>query len=935
VSTQPRFFVPEVVQTSEMDCGPASLKALLEGFGISASYGRLREACQTEVDGASIDVIEQVAVLLGLDAEQIMIPADHLLLPEASALPALVVVRLPNGMTHFIIVWSKHGRFVQVMDPGTGRRWVDEKRLLADLYIHRFAVPAEAFREWAGTEGFLAPLRWRLADLRLADAQITERITQACADPGWRGLAALDAATRMVAAIVQAHGLARGEVAGQVLARFVEAAHAGETGEPSSIPAPFWFVEPAPRDPGEPEADAQVLLRGAVLIRVTGAQAPESPEELAQKDLPPELIAALHEPPLHPEKEIWRAVRQDGWLTLGVLGIALLLAALGVTLEAFLLQGVMRLGATLPDLTARWLAIAALAVFVLILFSLELPLATVEQRIGRRLETRLRILLLEKIPRLSDRYFHSRLTSDMTQRAHGLRALRTLPVLAVNVLRLTFQLLLTVAGVIILDPVSAPWAIAFALVFAAVAYFSNIIQREREMRLFTHNSSLSRFYLDALLGLVPARMHGAERSMRRAHETLLTEWARASLDTWRIIVALQGVSAALYAAFSVVILLNFVARGGQTGNILLLFYWTLNLPVLAQSLFALLQQYPVMRNHTLRLLEPLGAPDETDSAANVMLSGLTNQGSPQQNSSEASPDSGPQDSSLVSRRNTSWPEDPLRVTVATAPRPGGTAIAYQNVQVQAGGHTILSDINLRITAGEHVAIVGESGAGKSTLVGILLGWHKPTEGQVRVDDAPLDGERLRDLRRVTAWVDPAVQLWNRSLLANLQYGNSEGDTAIGNTLEEADLFDILERLPEGMQTALGESGGLVSGGEGQRVRLGRAFNKPDVRLAILDEPFRGLDRGRRRALLLQARAHWRAATMLCITHDVGETQAFERVLVIENGRIVEDAPPAVLAARPDSRYRAMLDAEETVRRGMWESAAWRRLWIEKGELREN
>ena len=75
--------------------------------------------------------------------------------------------------------------------------------------------------------------------------------------------------------------------------------------------------------------------------------------------------------------------------------------------------------------------------------------------------------------------------------------------------------------------------------------------------------------------------------------------------------------------------------------------------------------------------------------------------------------------------------------------------------------------------------------------------------------------------------------------------------------------------------------------------------------------------------------------MLCITHDVGETQAFERVLVIENGRIVEDAAPAVLAARSDSRYHAMLEAEEEVRRGLWEGAAWRRLWIEKGELREN
>src|SRR5207249_827090 len=92
-----RLFIPEVIQTSAMDCGPASLKALLEGFGVSASYGRLREACQTDVDGSSIDRIEETAVQLGLDAEQMMAPADHILLDEAQALPAVVGVRRPKG----------------------------------------------------------------------------------------------------------------------------------------------------------------------------------------------------------------------------------------------------------------------------------------------------------------------------------------------------------------------------------------------------------------------------------------------------------------------------------------------------------------------------------------------------------------------------------------------------------------------------------------------------------------------------------------------------------------------------------------------------------------------------------------------------------------------------------------------------------------------
>ncbi|HYO65422.1 MAG TPA: cysteine peptidase family C39 domain-containing protein [Archangium sp.] len=82
---QRRFFIPEVIQTSAMDCGPAALKSLLDGFGVPVSYGRLREACQTDVDGTSIDVIEALAVTLGLNAEQSMLPRDYLFLDETRA----------------------------------------------------------------------------------------------------------------------------------------------------------------------------------------------------------------------------------------------------------------------------------------------------------------------------------------------------------------------------------------------------------------------------------------------------------------------------------------------------------------------------------------------------------------------------------------------------------------------------------------------------------------------------------------------------------------------------------------------------------------------------------------------------------------------------------------------------------------------------------
>ncbi len=173
-----RFFAPEVVQTSAMDCGPAALKSLLEGFGVRVSYGRLREACQTDVDGTSINTLEDIAIQLGLQAEQVMLPADHLALPEAQALPAIVVVQRPSGLTHFLVVWNRVGNLLQVMDPATGRRWLSWKRFQDEIYLHTFPVPTQAWREWAGSEGLLAPLQRRMRDLGLEEAQ-TQRLVQA------------------------------------------------------------------------------------------------------------------------------------------------------------------------------------------------------------------------------------------------------------------------------------------------------------------------------------------------------------------------------------------------------------------------------------------------------------------------------------------------------------------------------------------------------------------------------------------------------------------------------------------------------------------------------------------------------------------------------------------------------------------------------------
>ncbi len=875
-----RFLAPEVVQTSAMDCGPATLKCLLEGFGIPVSYGRLREACQTDVDGTSIDTLQDVAVQLGLRAEQNLMPADDLLLPESCALPAIVVVTLPSGVTHFVVVWRRHGPLVQVMDPATGRCWLPARRLLERIYVHEMSIPADRWRAWAAGAGALSVLRRRLSGLRVPAAKIDELIEQATSDAGWRLLARLDAASRTVDDLVRSRALRRGAEAVSVFERLLESE--------DDIPASFWAARQA--DEGD-----EVLVRGAVLVRVRGhrAAATDGAEgKDAAPPMSPELVAAMEEPPSRPGRELLRLLRADGVLTPGLFGVALALAAGAVLLEALLFRGLLEVARDLGLSGQRMVAIIGLLFFLLLLLLLELPLVSGLLRYGRRLETRLRLAFLHKIPRLRDRYFQSRLSSDMAERGHSLHQVRHLPELAGQLARSGFELLLTAAGIAWLDPRSAPLALLAAALALAIPLFAQPVIGERDLRLRTHTGALTRFYFDALLGLVPIRAHGAERAVRREHEGLLSEWARAGAALQRAVVGMEGLQFVVGFGLAAWLVFAHLGRVGESGSVLLLIYWALNLPVLGQEVALAARQYPELRNLTLRLLEPLGAKEDAEPTA------------------------------------TSPAVD--RPTPAPAP-----ALTFEAVSVQAAGHTILDRIDLAIASGEHVAIVGPSGAGKSTLAGVLLGWHTPRTGRVLVEKAPLDAAGLERLRARTAWVDPTVQLWNRSFLNNLRYGRStQNDRRIGTIVEQVDLLEILERLPDGMQTPLGEGGALLSGGEGQRVRLGRAMLRSDVRLAILDEPFRGLDRERRRMLLERARRWWKDATLLCITHDVGETRQFDRVIVIEAGRLVEDGVPAELAARAGSRYRAMLEAEAAVREGTWSGDGWRHVRLADGRLVE-
>ncbi len=889
-----RAIIPEVVQISATDCGPASLKSLFAGMGVELNYRVLREVCQTDIDGTSIVTLDEVANQLGLDAEEVMLPVDHVVLPEAKALPAIIVVLTAGGRPHFIVIWKRVGPFVQIMDPAAGRHWMRVETLLARLYQHTTSVPAEGWREWAGSEDAIATLDRRLRNLGAAGTKAM--IAKALDDQGYRSIAILDAACRATEAMVQAGAVKRGPTASSLLSSMVAKAESGAV----PIPDTYWSVRP------NPEVEGELLLSGAVLLRVKGwrddAAAKDKEGEPPKALIAPEIAEQVVAEQPSTARTLFRLLRDDPrsipFLVLG----GLVIATFGRILQALMLRAILDLGRDLGTVGQRAAGIGVLAAVALALLLIQLPITLGLLGIGRRLEVRLRKAYFEQLPKTEDRYFQSRLASDMASRSHNIQAMRTLPALIAQGLTITLEVLATTAALIWAAPDA--WGIVLALA-AATLLLPLLAQKvffEPDMRVQAQTGALSKFILDALVGLTPIKIHGAERSLRRSQETLLVSWTKARYWLQTLSVAFEGLLMLVSFGLVVWLVYAYLSHHEHASLVLLVVFWALRFPILGQRFLILSRAFPSAMNKVRRLLDVIG---EVTEPARPLQPELGTIGA---NAAEL-----PADMDLAS----------------------GVAISMEKVRVKGGGHTILDRVSLTIAPGEHVAIVGVSGAGKSTLVGMLLGWLRPARGEIKVDGKPLDGHGIEQLRRATAWVDPAISIWNQSLLDNMRYGT---DATTGWSLDAAirgaEMLDILEALPEGLQTSLGEGGGLVSGGQGQRVRLARAMLRSNVRLAILDEPFRGLDRERRKRLLGESRRLWAKITMLCVTHDVEHTQGFDRILVVENGRVIENGSPKELLENPKSRYAELLRADQDNHSLLWGGGKWRNWWLADGRLLE-
>jgi ATP-binding cassette, subfamily B, bacterial len=200
---------------------------------------------------------------------------------------------------------------------------------------------------------------------------------------------------------------------------------------------------------------------------------------------------------------------------------------------------------------------------------------------------------------------------------------------------------------------------------------------------------------------------------------------------------------------------------------------------------------------------------------------------------------------------------------------------------------ILQDINLVVKQGETVAFVGESGSGKSTILNLLIGFIQPTEGKILLDGHDMSSIDLRSFRHHLAVVPQSTILFSGTILQNITYGMpSVTEEEIKKVLLAANLWDVIQKLPDGLNTKIGEHGDKLSGGQRQRVSIARALIR-NPKVIILDEATSALDSHSEKKIQEALNTLCHGRTTFIVAHRLSTIRNADKIAVIENGSCVE------------------------------------------------
>src|SRR6195256_4895264 len=238
----------------------------------------------------------------------------------------------------------------------------------------------------------------------------------------------------------------------------------------------------------------------------------------------------------------------------------------------------------------------------------------------------------------------------------------------------------------------------------------------------------------------------------------------------------------------------------------------------------------------------------------------------------------------------------------------GAAIVFNNVSFRyPGGLQVFDRFSLRLNVGQRVGLVGASGGGKSTLFTLLQRFYDVNQGSISIDGQNISRVTQESLRGAISVVPQDISLFHRSIMENIRYGRPNATDNEVLRAAMAARCDFIDSLPKGMATMVGDRGIKVSGGQRQRIAIARAFLK-DAPILLLDEATAALDTESEEAIREALSRLMRGRTVIAIAHRLATLRNFDRVVMLQSGKIIEDGPPDRLM-QGQGPYRELVTQE--------------------------
>jgi ATP-binding cassette subfamily B protein len=239
----------------------------------------------------------------------------------------------------------------------------------------------------------------------------------------------------------------------------------------------------------------------------------------------------------------------------------------------------------------------------------------------------------------------------------------------------------------------------------------------------------------------------------------------------------------------------------------------------------------------------------------------------------------------------------------------GADVVFDNVSFRyPDGRKVFSALNLHIESGQRVGLVGPSGSGKSTLFGLMQRFYDVQAGRILIHGQDLSRVTQESVRAAISVVPQDISLLHRSVLENIRYGRPDAsDAEVLEAAAAARCDEFIATLPEGLATIVGDRGVKLSGGQRQRIAIGRAFLK-DASILLLDEATSALDVESEEMIRDALERLMRGRTVVAIAHSLPTLRSFDRIVMLQDGRVVEDGDPDMLMQH-DGPYRRLVMRE--------------------------